>query len=128
MPMRAAGYEPMNPFRRDVAERWIASGDPRKILRALLRLSLNGPHYELAEQQALEFATHRDVWVRRNAATSLGYVARFHGTFDVDRMATLVLLLDDAEVFGEADDALDDVEMFMRVNRRDNLTDSNTAV
>ena len=37
------------PLRRDVAERWLASDDPRKVVYALLRLSLKGPDYSLDE-------------------------------------------------------------------------------
>ena len=96
MSVRASGYEPMNPIRKNVAERWLASDDAGKILRALLRLSMHGPDFVYAERRALEFASHEDVWVRRNAATALGHIAFFHGSIDVDAvMTTLVRLLDD---------------------------------
>jgi hypothetical protein len=49
----------LGPTRRDVAERWLASDDPRKVMYALLRLSLNGPDFAFAERMALKHATHR---------------------------------------------------------------------
>ncbi|HET7459990.1 MAG TPA: hypothetical protein VFJ82_02035 [Longimicrobium sp.] len=109
----------MDPITRVQAEKMFASGDSRQILRAVLRLSLHGPDFAYAERKALELCAHPDVWVRRNAATALGHVSRVHGSVDVDAvMHALVALLDDPEVFGEADDALDDVEHYMKTDRR----------
>jgi hypothetical protein len=119
MTVQARGYEPMDPITRAQAEKMFASGDPKKILRAILRLSLHGPDFAYAERMALELSSHPDVWVRRNAATALGHVSRVNGSIDLDRvMRVLVALLDDPEVFGHADDALDDVEHYMKTDRR----------
>lgn len=119
MTVQARGYEPMDPITRAQAETMVASGDPKKILRAILRLSLYGPDFAYAERLALELSSHPDVWVRRNAATALGHVSRVNGSIDLDAvMRVLVALLDDPEVFSEADDALDDVEHFMKTDRR----------
>src|SRR6185312_14091062 len=91
----------------------------RKILRALLRLSLHGPDFAYAERKALEHADHPDVWVRRNVATALSHVSRVHGSIDVNAvMMTLVKSLDDPEVADWADFALDEVEMYMHTDRR----------
>jgi hypothetical protein len=43
----------LGPIRRDVAERWLASGDPGKVMYAILRLSLHGPDFAYAERMAL---------------------------------------------------------------------------
>lgn len=97
----------------------IASGDPVAIMYALLRLSLHGPDFAYAEQRALEYVGHPDPWVRRNAATALGHVARVHGSCDLDAvMAALVAMLDDPEACDWADAALDDVEHAMNADRR----------
>ena len=109
----------LGPIRRDVADRWLASDDPRRVMYALLRLSLNGPDFALAEKAAIENATHPDEWVRRNAATALSHVARIHGSIDVDAvMATLVKMLDDPEAGGWAEDSLEELEMYMKTDRR----------
>ena len=109
MTTRARGYEPMDPISVRQAEQWFASGDPRKILRALLRLSLHGPDFACAEGKALEYADYPDVWVRRNVATALSHISRVHGSIDLDAvMMTLVKFLDDPEVVDWADFALDD--------------------
>jgi hypothetical protein len=104
------------------AEAALHSGDPRRIGRALLTLALNG--YEVAERRALDHLQHPDVWVRRNAATSLGHVARVAGELDIDRVIpALLALMADPEVYGEADDALDDVEHYLGMNRGEWLGD-----
>ena len=109
----------LGPIRRDVAERWLASGDPRKVMYAILRLSLHGPDFAFAERMALKHAAHPDPWVRRNAATAMLHVARLNGSVDLDAvMTTLVKMLDDPEAFGWADDALDSIEIFMKTDRR----------
>jgi hypothetical protein len=109
----------LGPIRRDVAERWLASDDPRKVMYALLRLSLNGPDFAYAERMALENAFHPDVWVRRNAATALSHVARLHGSIDVDAvMGTLLSLLEDPEVVDWADYSFDELEIYMKTDRR----------
>lgn len=119
MTVRARRYQTLGPITRGVAERWLASGDPGRIIYALLRLSLNGPDFAYAERMALEHAFHSDVWVRRNAATALSHVSRLHGSIDLDSvMATLISLLDDPEVLDWADYSLDEVEMYMSTNRR----------
>jgi hypothetical protein len=109
-------YEELAPISQSTAEAAFASGDGRAIGRALLRLALHGPDWRVAEQQALRHLTHPDVWVRRNAATSLGHVARLSRDLDVDSVVpALKALLADPEVGGFAQDALDDIEVFMGV-------------
>ena len=109
----------LGPIRRDVAQRWLASEDPRKIMYAILRLSLHGPDFAFAEKAALENATHPDDWVRRNAATALSHVARIHGSIDLNAvMTTLVKMLDDPEAGPWADDSLDELEHYMKTDRR----------
>lgn len=111
-------YKSLGPIARYRAEKMLATGDPAAILHALLRLSLHGPDFGYAERKALEYVHHPDVWVRRNAATALGHVARVHGSADVDAvMRALVSMLSDPEACGWADDALDDMEMYMQADR-----------
>jgi hypothetical protein len=110
------------PASLEAAEAALHSSDPGRISRALLTLALNG--YPQAEQRAMEHVHHPDVWVRRNAATSLGHIARVSGHLDLDRaVPALLSLMADPEVYGEADDALDDVENYLGVNRGEWLGD-----
>ncbi len=109
-------YEELEPISQPAAEAAFASGDGPTIGRALLRLALHGPDWRFAEQHAVRHLTHRDVWVRRNAATALGHVARLSGDLDVASVVpALKALLSDPEVGGFAEDALGDIEVFMGV-------------
>jgi hypothetical protein len=106
------------PISAAVAQRALGSGDPREISLALLRLALHGPDWKHAEELAREHGIHPDVMVRRNAATSLGHIARVHGRMDVDASLRLLhAMREDPEVTDWADAALDDFEMFLGVRR-----------
>jgi hypothetical protein len=128
MTTKARTYEAMGPISRPEADAMLGSGDPQQVLRALLRLSLHGPDFAFAERMALEHVAHPDRWVRCNAATALGHVARVHGSIDPDAvMRALVALLDDPHASSWADDALDDVEHAMKTDRSRYLTGRKAA-
>ena len=116
MSRRKLENEDMGPISLARAERAIGSGDPREISLALLRLALHGPDWARAEQLAHAHVHHEDTWVRRNAATSLGHIARVHGRMDVAASLRLLhAMREDPEVADWADAALDDFEMFVGV-------------
>jgi hypothetical protein len=116
MSRRKLENEDMGPISPGRAERAIGSGDPREISLALLRLALHGPDWARAEQLAHAHVHHQDVWVRRNAATALGHIARVHGQLDTDAaLRALHALREDPELTDWADAALDDFEMYLGV-------------
>jgi hypothetical protein len=107
------------PISRERAERAFATGDPQEILRALLRLSLHGPNFAEAESLALDYARHPDLWVRCNAATALGHIARVHGKLDLARVFPVLLeQMADPQVRPFAEDALDDIDNHLKVDPR----------
>jgi len=112
-------YETLEPISVEAAEAAFRSGTPVEILYAILRLSLHGPDWELAECRALELTKHPDVEVRRNAATALSHVARIQRDLvDVDAcVAALQSLLEDPEVADWADISLDEFEIYLGVRR-----------
>jgi len=116
MSRRKLVNEDLGPITAAAARRALDSGDPREISLALLRLALHGPDWKRAEELVREHATHPDAMIRRNAATSLGHIARVHGRMDVDAsLRVLHAMRDDPEVTDWADAALDDFEMFLGV-------------
>lgn len=120
MKEHALVYEEMSPISPEAAELALRSGEPDQISRALLRSALHGPDWDRAEGWAFDHLRHPDVWVRRNAATSLGHIARVHGRLALDRVVPALLrLLADPDVEPYADAALDDVETYLRVQRGD---------
>jgi hypothetical protein len=110
-------YPELDPIGRGEAEAVFAAGG-REIGFVLLRLALHYDDWAYVERRCLDFSRHPDTWVRRNVATALGQLARIHGRLHVERvMPALMTLWADPDVSGWADDALDDVEMFLKVNR-----------
>jgi hypothetical protein len=102
------------------ARRALDSRHPATVRDALLRLSIHGPDFALAERLAFRYAFHPDPWMRRSAALVWSNVARARGLVDTDlAMNTLIgLLLYDPEVSGWADGALDDLEVCLGADRR----------
>ena len=108
-------YEELGPIDRDEAERTLAGQDAEAVSLALLRLALHDPDWRWVQEQCLRFVGHPDVWVRRNAATSLGHLARLHRQLDSSRVIpVLEKLKKDPEVASEAETALDDLTIFLR--------------
>lgn len=104
-------YEQPRPISREEAEAAIASGIPEEISAALLGAVYSEPDWRWIQAQCLRSRYHPDVWVRRNVATCLGHIARFHKQLDAEQvLPALAELLGDPEVSGFVDDALDEIE------------------
>ena len=107
----------LDPIDRDAAEELFAAGG-RGVGIVLLRLALHCDDWAYVERRCRDFARHPDTWVRRNAATALGHLARIHGRLHVEKvMPVLMTLWADPHVGGWADDALSDLEVFLDVKR-----------
>jgi hypothetical protein len=93
--------EGLGPIERGRAEALLATGAPEDVSRALLRIALHDPDWEYVARAALAHLFHPDVWVRRNAATSLGHLVRLHGQLHTPVVVPVLLaLMDDPEVAG----------------------------
>ena len=108
-------YEELGPISRPEAARWLTAADVRKVSLALLRLALHDPDRAYVQEVCLSFASHPDVWVRRNTATALGHLARLHGHLDVERVKPVLAdLAADPDVESWAEAALDDLNIFLK--------------
>jgi hypothetical protein len=107
-------YEEIEPMERSDVLRALNSGDTRSLSRALVSAALHDPDRAWIEGLLKRFLAHDDPWVRGIAATCVAHVARLHRALDV---ATIVPLLErlksDPSTIGKAQDALDDIEMFV---------------
>jgi hypothetical protein len=110
-------YEALDPIEPEDAETALGSDDADTVGRALLRLALHGPDWELAERRAVDLSGHPAMWVRRNAATSLGHIARLTGRLHPGSVSTLHRLQSDPEVSGWAESSLQDAKMFVEIPR-----------
>jgi uncharacterized protein YaeQ len=112
-------YESLEPMDRDDADTILRGSDADAISLALLRLALHDPDRAAVEDRCIKLAEHPSVWVRRNAATALGHLARLHGALDLNRTIPLLRgLSTDPEVHDWAEDALNDIDLFLGIDSR----------
>jgi HEAT repeat len=91
----------------------------RDISQTLVTLALHDADWKKVEKYCLEFLEHPDASVRAVAATCIGHLARIHKTLDLDLVLPALYrhLSDPGKwVAGNADNALSDIEIFMKVS------------
>ena len=94
-----------------------AEADAEAMRLDLLRWSESGEDYDKALALAVMCARSPDRWLRVNALHCFGYIARVYGRLDLD--AVLPILreaqddISDTEAAAAAQDALDDLEVFL---------------
>ena len=107
-------YETPQPHSKREAVEAFGKGEPRKISEALIGLALNDPDWRWVQDAALRYLESPDEALRMTAATAIGHLARLHGTLDLGRVVpALQRLLTDPATEGRANDALDDITMFV---------------
>lgn len=110
-------YQKIEPIPQQEAELAFKQGNDEAICDALLSVALYDADWKWVESYCLKFLEYPDKNVRAVAATSLGHLARIHGTIDSDTVipALQAHFTDpDPEVSGRAPDALDDINMFVK--------------
>ncbi len=107
-------YKEPDQLNKELAEVELQSGDPYRIREALVALSLNEPDGEWAQEVCLTFAASSDASIRAIAATCLGHLARIHRALDLNKVVPVLKnMMQDAEIAGYVETALDDIKMFM---------------
>ena len=113
-------YKEPEPIPRDDASRVFATGSPDEICDALTGVTFHDPDWHWVQDRCLEFLSHENSYVRGLAATCLGHTARIHRAVDQDVVVpALQRLRADPQVGGRAEDALDDIRMFLGSTRDD---------
>ena len=106
--MRA--FENVGPIDRAAAEVEFASGDSLRICKALVSLAFHDPDWHWVQDICLRFLNDNNPEIGGVSATCLGHLARIHGKLDRERVvAALRNRLDDPEIGGRVEDALDDI-------------------
>lgn len=104
--------DPKRMSREEAAEA-LESGDIDRVSSALVALSIYESDWLHAQDVCLKFLGSDVSDLRGLAVTCLGHIARVHGRLDIDKVVpALTALLDDPEVAGRVEDALDDISMF----------------
>lgn len=107
-------YKEILPITREEAEISFSSGNLQEICDALVRLTYHDPDWRWVQEQCLHFGKHPQSEIRGLAATCIGHLARIHGVLDMQSVRPLLdELLKDPEVSGRAQDALDDIEVYL---------------
>ena len=106
-------------FSHEELEAILQGDDVKLICEILVDCALNDSDYLWVQGQCLQLSRHNEPCVRSLAATCIGHLARIHkDIFDVSAvLPTLNELLNDPEVVGSAEDALDDIEIFCKKSR-----------
>ena len=109
-------YKSPTPISHAAAEKIFAEGNLDTIPSVLSSLALLDPDVQWVEQKCLMFAHHEHWMIREISAVCLGHLARIHQNIDLDRVIPVLIgLTKDSDVYvaGVAEDALDDIELFM---------------
>lgn len=112
-------HEPL-PITREEAALLLESGHGATICRVLVRLAFHEADRVYVETVCARYLTHTSADVRGAALTCLGHIARIHNALDPKLVDALHAATTDPEVGGQAEDALDDFEIF--VTRRQSST------
>jgi HEAT repeat protein len=120
--MKRLTYQEPYPITREEADSAFASGDPEQIADTLVNAAFHDPDWQWVQAKCLGFARSNAAAVRYIAATCLGHVARIHRQLDLDKVAPVLKeLLNDPEIYvrGSAEDAIEDIKIFMHVDIQD---------
>lgn len=105
-----------------------ATGEPQSIASALLSIAYWGKDWRWAQSELMRFHEHSDAHVRRMCALGFGHVARVNGMLDTEMVEPLLRRMARSEnappevlVAGTAEDALEDIEIFVHRPRRRKL-------
>jgi hypothetical protein len=90
------------------------SGDAATIATALTSAALHESDRAYVEGLIVKFLQHQEPWVRGVAALAAGHVARIHHALSREEIVPLIkTLLEDPRTSGKAQDALDDIRIFL---------------
>jgi hypothetical protein len=106
-------YQETLPISYEEAKEILKSDDSTRINDALVRLTYHNSDWQWVQDQCLQLVNHSDPVVKGLAVSCLGHLARIHKTIDTAKVLPILnSLLNDPEVGGRAEDAIDDIEMF----------------
>jgi hypothetical protein len=106
-------YKETLPISPEEAKENLESDDPTRINDALIRLTYHNSDWQWVQDQCLQLLNNSDSVVKGLAVSCLGHLARIHKTIDAAKvLPVLNSLLNDPDLGGRAEDAIDDIEMF----------------
>lgn len=92
-----------------------SSGQADEICTALVAMAYYDEDWKWSQDQCLHFLEHPDLSVRAVAASCLGDIARRHHQLDKAVVESVLKRhLHDETISGQVQDALDDMELFLK--------------
>ena len=111
-------FQSSEPISREEWSDALGSGDSQRIASGLVRLAFCDHNGAFVETQCLALLADQNQDLRRVAVTCLGHVARIHREFSNASVPSLLRgLISDPAVSEQAQDALDDVAVFLGKSR-----------
>ena len=108
-------YEELAPVSHAEAESAFASGDDNVIARVLIALGLHDSDWKWVQQQAIRSLHNSNSVVVSAAILSIAHSARVNGRIDLDKVGpALRAIACDSRYTGKVQDALDDIEIFVK--------------
>ncbi len=114
--MQKLRYEPIPEMTRAEIDSAILRDDSELLVYAALSAALYDEDPQWAEDICVRLASHHHANVRGNAIMGFSHIARIHGTLNI-RVKPLIeraLRDEDSHVRAQADDTMDDVELFLK--------------
>jgi len=105
-------YTEVVPIAKSEAEQIFASDQADNICDAMVGIAFFEQDWKWAQDKCLSFLESTNTDVSRLAATCLGHIARIHHKIEKKVIAALRSRLNDANIAGQVEDALDDIEQF----------------
>jgi hypothetical protein len=113
-------YQETLPISCEEARENLKSDNPICVNDALVRLTYHDPDWQWVQDQCLQLLNSNDPVVKGLAVSCLGHLARIHKIIDTAKVVPILnSLLEDPNVGGRAEDALDDIEMFALLASKD---------
>jgi len=107
-------YEEVPPSSRAALATALLEGDFESAAERLLGVVLHDGDWRWCQDRCLALVDHESEAVRRIAVLGLGHLARLHRQLDVPHVVPrLRELLNDPVLGGAAEDALDDIAVFL---------------
>lgn len=108
-------YEEILPLGRMKAEEDFNCGNVDKICHAMVSIAFYEEDWQWAQEKCLYFFMSDNNQLSSLAAICLGHIARVHGKIDKDKVIRILKTrLNEVELAGFIEDALGDIDMFVK--------------
>lgn len=100
---------------RTEAAKMLTSNNYKDICDALISITYYDQDWRWCQDECLKYLNHKNKFVSGLAAICLGHIARIHKKLDKEKVIMeLKKHLDNVEISGQIQDALDDIDIFIK--------------